>query len=156
MLHRADAESNDTVGAEIMAEQIERILSAESEDAVWDADTGGTIQGRDVAGLELRIRDMRIIRSNRSDIVGGHGYYASMNATVLGGPRDILTKNMLRVGQDFVFQTGAPLVVAKVRVFESREALPVDALLVGIETASDNVVLKLDRIPERAVQSETV
>jgi hypothetical protein len=158
MLTRAQAEDNKPAGPEIMASQVEKILNAETEDAIWDSDTGGTVQARDVPGLEVEIRDLRIVRSTREFEDGGEnkGYYGSMNVTVLGGPRDLLTRHALRVGDDAVLQTGADLILSKVRSFEARELLPVKGVIQSTDTASGNTVLRLVRMPERVTQASTV
>ena len=152
MLSRATEDSRDGDSTEIMATQVERILNADQDD-IWEADTGGAVQARDVPGLEVRIHDMRVVKSSRefTDGAPNKGYYISMNATVLGGPLNLLTRNSLKIGQEIALQTGADLIVAKVRAFEARNMLPVDAKIDGTDTASGNTVLRLVRMPERAM-----
>lgn len=154
MLRRAQ-EIGSERGAEINAAQMARILAAgetEDVDAIWNADDGGTVQARDVPGLEVRIHDMVPIVSNREDIANNKGYYVSMNATVLGGPEDMLTRNALELGGNIVLQTGADLIETKIRAFESIGKLPVDGVVTAIRTGSGNEVLKLRPMPKR-VQS---
>lgn len=148
------AEGNPNRAAEVMDSQLDRILMATEDgdaDAIWDADAGGTIQGRDIAGLEVRIYNLEFVRSTRADIVSKTGAYASMDATVLGGPREVLQRTGLSLGDDFVLQTGAELFWCKIRAFEARQMLPMDGVVVGIETAGGNTVIKFGRMPERTV-----
>lgn len=157
MLAQAKAYGNgDSDAITITDNQVERILTAESEDAIWDADLGGAVQGRDVGGLEVTIRGYRpMVAKPREDVQNDKGYYISMDCTVIGGPREVLTRNMLAIGADVQLQTGAPLIIAKVRAMEAREMLPVNAMILAIPTAAGNNVLKLARIPERAAQGSS-
>jgi hypothetical protein len=139
---------------EVSAGQMARILATADKDDVteediFNADQGGTIQARDVPGLEVEIHDMVPILSNREDIVNNKGYYISCNATVLGGPEDILERWALDLGADIVLQTGAPLIETKIRAFEARGFLPVKGVITAIKTGSGNDVLKLRPLPKR-------
>lgn len=154
MLDRAKLSSSFR-GEDVMSGQAERILGAETEKEIWDADAGGVIQMRDVPGLEVEIRTYEPVVSNRDDIQGGHGYYISAEATVLGGPEEILTKNGLDVGMDITIQTGAPLAIAKLRAFEQKDLLPVQCVITAIPTASGNTVVKLRPLPKRTVKATT-
>jgi len=152
MLERAQAtKDSGTLGQDVMESQISAILSAETEQDIWRADMGGTVQARDAHGLEVRILDFRPTISNRDDLENTHGYYVTMSAVVLGGPSDILQKNGLVVGQSFALQTGAELFVVKVAAFEAAGLLPKDGTISAIRTQSGNDVIKFWPMPERTV-----
>jgi hypothetical protein len=136
-------------GEEIEAQQIERILTAESEDDIWDADNAGTIQARDIRDMEVEILDIVPVVSTRQDLENSKGYYVSMNAVCLGAPADILRKTGLIVGDSFVLQTGATRIISKVRAFEAKGWLPMRGVIAGTDTSSGNVVLRFKRLPER-------
>ena len=155
MLARATESAQDR-GENVMERQADAILNATAEKDIWDADAGGTIQARDIPECEVEIRSFEPVISNRQDIEGGHGYYISMDATCLGGPEDTLSRMSLQPGQDFVLQTGAPLIMLKVRAFEANGYLPVKALIKSYQTQSGNTVLKLRPVPKRTVQGQTV
>jgi hypothetical protein len=141
---------------EIMSRQIDAILMAGehgSEDDIWDADAGGTIQCRDADGLEVTIHDLEYVWSNRPDIDADA--YASMNGTVLGGPRDLLQRLGVQVGVDCVLQTGAEMFHAKIRAFQARGMLPISGVVTALETGSGNSVIKFLRLPERSVPGTT-
>jgi hypothetical protein len=149
MLDRARTADNRS--GEIMRDQTERILTAQTEDEIWDADTGGTIQCRDVPGLMVEIRSYEPVISNRTDIENSSGYYLSMDATVLGALNDdVLTRNGLHVGQDIALQTGAWLLMSKVRAMEAGGYLPMRTLIKDYTTQSGNTVLKFARMPVMA------
>jgi hypothetical protein len=143
--------------SDIMDAQVDRIINTAgdddaSDDDIWNADAGGTVQARDVPGLEVRIHDISSVISNRDDIENNKGYYATMTATILGGPEDVLVRQGLTLGSDIALQTGAELISAKVQAFKSRGRLPIDGVITAIPTASGNEILKLRPMPKR-VQS---
>jgi hypothetical protein len=152
MLDRA--KTSDNRSGDIMRDQAARILGAQSEDEIWDADTGGTVQCRDVPGLMVEITSFEPVVSNRTDIENSKGYYLTMQAIVLGGPDDILTRNGLAVGQSIALQTGADLLMLKVRAMEAGGYLPMRTLIKAYKTQSGNDVLKFERMP-RMAQSGT-
>lgn len=150
MLDRAQTETRpDDIADQISASNMEAIFSAETEDGIWSAGTGGTVQGRDAIGLEMEIRGFRAVRSTRQDIEG-RGYYITADATCLGGPEDTLRKLGIGPGEDFAFQTGADDIVYRLRAFELRDLFPVKAMVGGVTTQSGQTVLKLRPQPKRA------
>lgn len=154
MRERASLASEDR-GAEVMERQALLILAAAQDGNVSDierADMGGTIQGRDVGGLEIEIHDMEPVISARDDIETREGYYLTMNCVVLGysGEDDtLLTRMGLEIGQDFILQTGAILFMLKVAAMEMSGQLPYRGRITSIKTRSGNSVLKLYPLPQR-------
>lgn len=149
MAQRAAAESAQS-GEDVAANQIGKIVEAETADDIFDAVAGGTIQARDVVGLEVQILSMRMQESDRYE---GSPYYANLDVTVLGGPREVLTRASLTVGASAVLQTGAEIIIAMVRQAEAKNLLPLDAVIAGTETSSGFTVLKLARMPERSTRA---
>lgn len=145
------ARMSGELGAEVTSQQIDKILTAETDEDIWNADAGGTIQAKDVIGLEVEIRSLSLIPSDRFE---GSEYYGSMDATVIGGPAEILTRSGLSVGEVFVLQTGADKILAKVRAFEAKDRLPIRALIAGTRTQSGFDVLTLKPLPERTVTTK--
>jgi hypothetical protein len=166
---RAEAASRpSSLASEIVARNMEQIFAAaEKEDVtdedIWNAGSGGAIQGRDCipdeggAGLEVEIRGYRPDVSTRTfetekDVDTSKGYYITAEAVCLGGPRDLLRKLGLDVGDEFALQTGADDIIFRLRAFELRDRFPVRGVLVGVKTGKDNTVLKLKQLPARTVQ----
>jgi len=143
---------------DIMAQQAERILTAGSVDDILKADLGGTVQCRDVPNTYWEIRGMDPVVSNRTfdDGEGNkHGYYLQMDATCLGGDQETLTRNGLEVGTVYPLQTGAELLMLKLRALEAADAFPIRLALLGIKTQTGKTVLKWGPMPTVA-QSGTV
>jgi hypothetical protein len=151
MLERATFVQEDR-SADVMAKQALAILAANETgdaDAIMRADMGGTVQARDADTLEVEIREMDPVISDREDIEGGHGYYISMTCTVIGGDDDMLTRNGLQIGGDVILQTGADLFVLKVAALEKAGCLPYRGRVGVIKTRSGNSVVKFTQLPKR-------
>jgi hypothetical protein len=148
MLDRASLSTDR--GLEIMQQQGDKILAATTIDEIWNADTGGTIQMRDVPGTVWQINSFEPVTSNRQDIENSRGYYFSADAVYLGGPKDVATANGLIIGQTYALQTGAELIMFKLAMFEAADAFPIRAMILAIKTAAGRHVLKLVEPPEMA------
>jgi hypothetical protein len=151
MLERARFVQEDRA-EEVMLKQALQIIAASESgdaDAIARADMGGTVQARDAGTLEVEIRAVDPVISDREDIANNKGYYVSMDATVLGGDEDMLTRNGLVLGNDVVLQTGAELFVLKIVGLEKAGALPYRGRVVSIPTRSGNNVVKLMTLPKR-------
>lgn len=153
MIDRATGINSAERSDEIKAAQAARIFGANTEDEIWDADTGGGIQCRDVPGLMVEIRGFEPVLSNRTDIENSKGYYITMDATVLGGPEELLTRNGLKVGETIALQTGADLLMFKVRAMEAGGHLPMRTVIQATKTGSGNDVLRFVRMPRMAQQA---
>jgi len=150
MLERATVEDNSDRAAEIAEQQAERIMSAESLDEILNADSGGTVQCRDVPNTEWEIRSYRVVKSNRTDIENSAGYYITMDAVCLAGPEDTLTRAGVVIGEVVALQTSAYLLMVKIRALEVANFLPQRLYLLGTKTQSGNTVLKWTAPPKRA------
>jgi hypothetical protein len=151
MAERAAQESAQNA-EDVAATQIDKVFAGETEDEIFSAVEGSTVQARDAVGLEIEIHSMRMQESDRYD---GSPYYANLDVTVLGGPREVLTRNGLTVGINVILQTGAEIIIAMVRAFEARNLMPVRCVIAGTETSSGFTVLKLARMPERSTPGTT-
>lgn len=141
--------------ADVMASQGEKILAATTVEQIWNADTGGTIQMRDVPNTVWQIASFEPVTSNNPAIENSRGYYMSCEATYLGGgTKEIVTQYGLVVGQTYALQTGADLVMYKLAMFEAADALPIRAMILGIKTAAGRTVVKLAEPPDMAMAGE--
>jgi hypothetical protein len=150
----ATVQANDNNDAQEIADrQVVAIMSAETEDEIWDADTGTAIQMRDAVGLEAEFREFRFLLGNDPGKATRSGTYITCDAVTLGGPAELLRKLGTAPGQEIVLQTGAELIVTKLLAFQHRNLLPVRAVVSGTETRSGNMVLRLTRPPVRTTQA---
>lgn len=144
MAQRASAESTQAA-EDVSANQIGKVFAAESAEDILGSVSGGTVQARDVVGLEIEIHSMRMQESERYE---GSPYYANLDVTVLGGTREVLARSG-PVGSQIVLQTGAEIIIAQVRALEAKNYLPTKAVVAGTETGNGFTVLKLAPMPER-------
>lgn len=132
---------------ETAAAQLDRILSAQTLEDMWHADDFESTGGRDLVDVEMRILSFRVRKSDRftSGIPAGDGkrFYF------------LVTSARLDNGEEFVWNTGAPLILGKLRWLEAAGLLgkpESEAVIKGTDVA-DGQVLKLRNVPRRAVAS---
>lgn len=148
-LQRAADANEGTRTFDVAAGQLDRLLTAESVDDILDADEQGTLQLRDMVGVQLRIPNPGFpgcVRKSSEKYSATLGVYIQFPATVLAVPDKYLAA---QVGDDVLVSTGAPLVIGKLRSMEANGYLPFDFLVTGVE-AANGTVLKLRRVPGTA------
>lgn len=135
-------------GEEVMLRQALSILAADNVSDIEKADMGGTIQGRDVDGLEVIINSFEPLISQREDIENSLGYYVSCDAVPTRWEKDKLTRFGLTIGENIVLQSGAILFILKVAALEMAGGLPYKGVVRAIPTQSGYHVVKLFPAPE--------
>jgi hypothetical protein len=151
MAERAAAESSVTA-EDVAGNQIDKVFQATDAAGIFGAVSGGTIQARDVVGLTVEIHSMRMQESERFD---GNPYYANLDVTVLGGPREVLSRAAVEIGANAILQTGAEIIIAQVRALEANQLLPQAATIQGTETSNGFTVLKLGEPPVQATRGQS-
>ena len=149
-LRREAERQGESRSFDVMANQLDKILTAEDEE-IMDADLYGTRQGKDLVGLELEIpdQDIRIAKSS-SEFDAPLEHYAQFEAIALIDYPD----SRLSVGEQFLMSTGAPLLIGKLMTWKARNMLPRQALIFSVK-APEGYVLKFKDIPRRAVPGQT-
>lgn len=150
---RATATPTKQRALEVSVNQVEAILAASedgSDDDIWDADRGGTIGLRDIAGAVIRIHSIEISIANDPAYEADLGVFALIYATMLYDP-----ERNYPAGADVVINTGVGRVITKLRAFEARDKFPLDALVTAIKSQS-GFVLRLDRAPNYPMISEPI
>jgi hypothetical protein len=133
------AEANALIhGKDVSLSQVDRILSAETAEEIWDADEGGTVSGQDMIDVEIQILDFTPLPS------------ADQYDTTLGVYANI-TAIRMDTGEDVIINTGADKIITKVAKFKSQGMLPIGAVIRGVTTAGGTTMLKLRPLPPRAV-----
>jgi hypothetical protein len=129
------AESDRNRSFDVAASQMDKILTAETEEEFWDADEGGTVSGKDFTDIAIQINGYEIARSDdkyESDL----GVYVNINATLLQNAKGYKT------GEQVIINTGASLVVTKLEAARARDMFPIKCFIKGTE-AKNGTVLKL-------------
>lgn len=136
-------ESNDS---SVAINMVERILTTDDESEMWAADDLVQIGGRDLRDVEQRIMDVSIKFSNRDDITtpfkdeNGRKMFLLVRAVKLEN------------GEEIVWNTGAPSLVAKLMWLIDHGKLPAEVVIKGVDLGSGQAFLKLKPVPRRAVQ----
>ncbi len=123
---------------DVAAAQVDKILTADGEEAIWEADALDQVAGRDLIDVEQRIFYYTVHKSNRSDFETPWGVFVMVHAARLAD------------GEEVIWNTGAPLIISKLRALEAGGFLPADAVIRGTPS-SNGTVLKLRPVPKRAV-----
>jgi hypothetical protein len=135
---RAEAESSDRA-YQVAASQLERILSADTEEEFWDATTYVSTGGRDLEDVEMSVKSFSVHKGT-DQFNSPLGHFIMVQAARLDN------------GAEFVWNTGSPLIIGQLRWLEAKQKLPADLVIKGTPTAN-GTVLKLRPVPTRAVSS---
>lgn len=125
------------LGQDVSQSQMDKILTAETEQEIWDADEGGTFSGQDMEDVELEIQSFTVAPSSEQ-YDASLGVYINIKAT------------RLDTGEEVIINTGADKIITKLAVFEAKGMLPILAVIKGIPTPNGKM-LKLRPVPRRAV-----
>jgi hypothetical protein len=140
-----DPETRVENAQEIQAQIAVRILSAKTEEEVWDADEGSMPGGRDLADVELRITGIDYKKST------GDSEYKSL----FGGTYLIVHATRMDNGKESDFNTSAPGIVTKLVKFEQLGKFGdggyIDAVIRNIDLGGGKNALKLRPVAARAI-----
>lgn len=146
-----EAQNTENAGSyDVMATQMDRLLTAESLADIMDADEQGTHQARDLIGLEFTAHPgIRYVKSSE-EFDAPLGVYIQVKGTALMDYPDA----GITVGDELIISTGAPLIVGKYRTLEANGHLPLALMITGVK-APKGTVLKLRLAPNRAVSGKS-
>lgn len=138
-LERLAGENETNRSFDVAASQLERILSAETEDDIMDSDEGGTLQTRDLIGLEMIVENFdfdKSIHKSADKFNAGLGVYIQFPATAtINFPDKGIT-----AGDALLVSSGAPLVIGKLRALAANGYLPRTVRIKGVDGPNGTVV----------------
>lgn len=140
-MHNRAAIEGANMAYDVAANQIDKIMqAADSGDvqAIWDADDMPILNGQDLQDVEQRITGFTVHESTNDAFENPWGIFIIVQAQKLSD------------GEEIVWNTGAALLISKLRAFEAVGAFPLDAVIKGTK-AGKGTVLKLAPVPVRAV-----
>lgn len=149
MLERMElaAETPDDSFPNPMISGIVGILESESEEEMWESDDLAQIGGRNLRDVEQRIIDYTVRYSDNQDMQSA---FVAPNS---GRKMYLLIRSMrYDTGDEFTWNTSAPLLVGKVLWLADRAKLPADVVIRGTNLGADQWVLKLKPMPQRVSQ----
>lgn len=145
-----EASSDEDTFLSPVITSLAKIQDASTEEEMWDSDELDQTGGRDLADIEQSILEysVKYSASGDSDIKSafvdsrGRGMYLLIRSARLDN------------GEEFVWNTSAPLLVGKVLWLADHGKLPAQVVIRSTELGGGKKLLKLKPIPKRAVQSE--
>lgn len=143
-LNRRAEEDSANLTFEVAASQLDQILTAETLEAMWDADDFESTGGRDLVDVEQQVNGFTVHKSDKytSGIPAGDGKYFFV----------MVRSQKLADGLEFVWNTGAALLIGKLRWLEAMSLLgtpQAQCVIKGTESG-EGTVLKLKPVPKRA------
>jgi hypothetical protein len=137
---RAVVDQTEFDPEEINAEQVDKIMTAGSEDELWEAMKMAGLTGlRDLEdGQALRIHGYRLLQGDM-----GIGVYAVLDA------------DDPDTGEAFALDTGVTRILAFLRMCEVMQKFPIEVVVKKKTTASGNELITLRKRAKRAVPSTT-
>jgi hypothetical protein len=147
-LQRLEIEATlDTDGVnQLFIDGVTKILAADTEEEMWDADDLLQTGGRDLADVEQTIISYEVKRSRNPDIKSAFraedGRYMFL----------LIRSVKLETGDEFTWNTSAPYLVAKIIWLADHDRLPYDAVIKATDLGAGQAVLKLKPIPKRAMR----
>jgi len=150
MSGRAHLDESETPTANY--DQLDAILTAESEDEMWDADDRGILGGRDLAGIAMRVMRFDVKYGNRDDVSSpfvdptGRKMYLLIDSVRISERANRQDKGP-QPGELFTWNTSAPRIVGKLFWLEQNNKLPAEVLIEAIQLGGSQAVLKLKPAP---------
>lgn len=120
---------------DVAANQMDKILTAETESEIWEADEGGTVSGKDFTDVPIQINSYTKAPS-RDEFDAPLGCFVSISATLLTESKGY------SAGEEVIISTGAPLIITKLDALAAGGYIPCKCMIVGTK-ANKGEVLKL-------------
>lgn len=149
-LQRLAAHNDEGNKDVVTSSQVDKILSAESIEDVWDADEGGMYALKDLVGMELELRSAKDLPSKDETKRNLFGTWMLMECTALVENR----KLGIPAGDVLLINTGVPVVIAKIKALQGKGVDPIQFIVQGVPSTSGEMV-RLRPIPSRALKAET-
>lgn len=125
---------------EVSARQLDKLLIAESEEALWEIVQRDSIGARDLEDVELQVHDFSVHK-------GGDQFEAPLGVFI------VVNSTRLANGEDEMFNTGSPLIIGILRWYEAKGLLPYNFVVRGAPTPRGRR-LWLEKIPQRMMQAK--
>lgn len=137
----AKAASDENEPSDFMAQQVGAILTAGSSAEMWEADNGeGVANSLSMIDVEMAIYSFTVHKGQIEYSEGSYPFFM-----VVHGAR-------LSTGEEVVYSTGAPLIMAKLKYLEDHDELPAECVIRETQTRKGFRVLKLHKLSERPVK----
>lgn len=115
--------------------QLDRMMTAEDEEGIWESDAEidpdvRSFQGRDLDGVSIEIAEQEFRFNPSSDeFKTNMGSYIQFEATIIKEDK----KLALKPGEQILISTGSDLVIGKIMAFRAKNMLPIRATIQQVE-----------------------
>lgn len=127
-----------------MVDGIVKILTAATEEEMWDADELPQTGGRDLVDVEQEILAY-VVKYSSNPTIQSAFKDANGRAMYL-----LVRSARIETGEEFVWNTSAPLIVGKIFWLVNAEMLPAKVVIRGRDLGGGQTLLRLKPIPKRA------
>lgn len=160
MENLAELDRDSGAGNVSAVNTVNAILSAETEQEMWDADEMAQVNGKTLVGLEMTIHDFQVKFGDNEDIESvfiapesNRHMYLLVECSRLSASR---VCPQYAVGDTIIWNTSAPSLVAKLFWMRTHNKLPgAEAVIQETPLGGGKGVLKLKELPKRPVQAKT-
>jgi hypothetical protein len=146
----ADIDSTENSGS--TETTVEKIVTAETEAEMWDADELGLIGGRDIVDVEMRVESYLIRFSSSRTAPDGSEIQSAFVDGAGRGMYLLITSTKLENGEEFTWNTSAPSIVSKLIWLNENNKLPVECVIRGKDLGAGKTYLTLKPVPKRAIK----
>jgi hypothetical protein len=156
----AEIDAADNSGNASTIATIDRIMSAENDEDIWNAGDLANIGGRNLVDVEMQVTDFLVKYGNRDDVesvfmADGRKFFLLIKSTIIGIPStdaQEFNRPPLEIGQEIVWNTSAPDIVPKLVAFRDRNKFPLDCVIRALDLGGGKHYLRLKPVPKRAVR----
>lgn len=134
---------------------VEKIVTAETEAEMWDADELGLIGGRNIVDVEMCVNSFLVRYSRKENNTTEHGEVmksAFVDPSTKRGMYLLVESTRLDNGEEFTWNTSAPSVLSKLFWLHQNSRLPCECVIRGKDLGGGQMYLTLKPVPKRAVQ----
>ena len=156
----AEIDAANSQGNAATIATIDRIMSAESDDDVWNAGDLANIGGRNLVDVEMQVTDFIVKSGTRDDVESvfsdgnGRKFYLLISSVITGIPATDpgdFSRPPLNIGDEIAWNTGAPDIVPKLVTFRDRGKFPLDCVIRALDLGGGKHYLRLKPVPKRAI-----
>jgi hypothetical protein len=133
---------------------VERIVTAQTEEEMWDAGDLANIGGRNMVDIEQQVRSFQVKYSTGNTSPSGEEIQSAFRDSQGRGMYLLVEAVKLETGEELVWNTSAPDIVSKLMWLQEHNRLPADVVIRGIDLGGGKTYLRLKPVPKRAIRAD--
>ena len=151
----------EEANVQFRGDDINSILEAETEEEMWEADSRGPLNGKDLEDCELIIHNI-VVKFSRKGVEDmqsvfttedGRQLYLLVESTRISEAGNKTRIRLPVVGEQFTWNTSARFIVAKLDWLSRHDLIPgAEVVVKAIDLGGGQSVLKLAKVSQRIVR----